>query len=98
MRSIRLRVSLLACAVGFPFLLAACSGSASTLAPQPSSTKASPTGTESGQAASPTAEWEQIVAKAKQEGSVTLYGTVVLQGARGAKIAQSFEQEYGITV
>jgi iron(III) transport system substrate-binding protein len=38
------------------------------------------------------------VAKAKQERSVTLYGTVVLQGARGARIAQSFEQKYGITV
>src|SRR5712692_11002803 len=95
MRSIRLQVSLLAFAVVLPFLVAACGGSPSTLAPQPSGSTGRPTASEPGQTASSDAEWERIVARAKQEGSVTFYGSVVLQGARGAKIAQSFEQEYG---
>ena len=98
MRSIRLQVSLLAFAVVLPFLVAACGGSPSTLAPQPSGSTGRPTASEPGQTASSDAEWERIVARAKQEGSVTFYGSVVLQGARGAKIAQSFEQEYGLTV
>ncbi len=83
-------------------LLAACGGS-SLPTPTPTSTTAAPKATATSTTATATSTtsnsaWEQIVAKAKQEGSVTVYGTVILRGSQGAQIAQAFQKEYGITV
>lgn len=69
-------------------------GTSATATPTPTATSsgATPTSTTTSGA------WDAIVAKAKQEGTVVVYGTGSLRGSEGQQIAQMFKDKYGITV
>jgi iron(III) transport system substrate-binding protein len=69
----------------FVVLFAACAPAASS--PQPSS---------SNQASADPA-WQQVLDAAKKEGKVLVYG-LILSGAEGAKMAEEFQKQTGITV
>ncbi len=82
---------------------AACGGSSQPTAtptptPMPTATSSGSGATATSTQSSSSSAWNQIVQKAKQEGTVTVYGTGDLRGTQGAQIAQAFEQAYGIKV
>ncbi len=85
--------------------MAACGGSPQATPTPTSNPTPTPTASSSGSGttATPTqssssSAWDQIVQKAKQEGTVTQYGTGLISGSQGQQIAAAFKQDTGITL
>src|SRR5688500_5088206 len=75
-------------------LLAACAPAASQPKPAAATQAAKPTSAPAGGAAASTAEWDRVLAAAKQEGKVVVAGPIGTP-ARDA-LTDPFQQKYGI--
>ncbi|MFN0071813.1 MAG: ABC transporter substrate-binding protein [Chloroflexota bacterium] len=84
--------SLVGLVLAFVLIGSACSAPAA-----PAPTAAPSAAKAPGQAPAADAEWDRIVAAAKQEGTVTIYGRL-LSGPEGTVLAEAFKQQFGITV